>query len=57
MTYGTDGSVTATVKSERGATGDVQVLDGSTVLGTGTLSGGTATVTIPGTASRSAATR
>ncbi len=27
-----------------------QVLDGDTVLGTGTLSGGTATVTIPGTA-------
>ena len=50
MTYGTDGSVTATVTSEREATGDVQVLDGDTVLGTGTLSGGTATVTIPGTA-------
>jgi 5'-nucleotidase len=50
MTYGTDGSVTATVTSEREVTGDVQVLDGDTVLGTGTLSGGTATVTIPGTA-------
>ncbi len=48
MTYGTDGSVTATVTSHRPVTGEVQVLEGSTVLGTGTLSGGSVTVSIPG---------
>ena len=47
--YGRSGQVTVSVDPKT-ATGDVQVLDGDAVLGTGTLSGGTATVTVPGSA-------
>ncbi len=50
MTYGTDGSVSVTVTSDVPTTGTVQVLDGDTPLGSGELSAGNATVTIPGTA-------
>ena len=49
MVYGTAGTIVANVTPSY-ATGDVQVLDGATVLGTGTLSGGSATINIPGTA-------
>jgi 5'-nucleotidase len=49
LTYGTDGSVSITVTSDRPVTGDVEILDGETVLGTATVSGGKATVTVPGT--------
>ena len=48
MVYGTAGTIVANVTPSY-ATGDVQVLDGATVLGTGTLSGGSATINIPGT--------
>ena len=49
MTYGTDGTVDVTV-TPGSATGTVRVLDGTTVLGESTLSGGHASVTIPGDA-------
>ncbi len=50
MTYGTDGAVAVTVTANDTPTGSVSVLDGSTVLGSAVLSGGSATVPIPGTA-------
>jgi 2',3'-cyclic-nucleotide 2'-phosphodiesterase (5'-nucleotidase family)/predicted extracellular nuclease len=46
-TYGQASTVTVNVGS--GATGTVRVLRGSTVLGTGTVSGGSAQVTLPAT--------
>jgi 5'-nucleotidase len=46
FTYGEVGSVAATV-TPAAATGTVQVLDGGTVLGSATLSGGQATVPLP----------
>jgi 5'-nucleotidase len=49
MTYGTDGSVDVTV-TPASATGTVQLLDGHTIVGEGTLSDGKATVTVPGDA-------
>ena len=49
VTYGTSLTFTATLTSAAGApTGTFQLLDGATVLGTGTLSGGVATVTLSG---------
>ncbi len=48
MTYGTDGKVTVTV-TPADATGTVTVLDGTKTLGSATLSGGSAVVSIPGT--------
>jgi 5'-nucleotidase len=51
LTYGTTGTVSVEVTSARTTpTGTVQVLDGGTVLGSATLSGGTGRVTLPGTA-------
>lgn len=50
MTYGTDGTVDVAVTSATAAAGSVEILEGSTVLGSGPLSGGASTVTIPGTA-------
>ena len=50
ITYGVNGSVHVTVTSANPPTGDVSILDGGTVVGTGTLSGGEADITIPGTA-------
>jgi 5'-nucleotidase len=50
MTYGTDGTVDVAVTSATAAAGSVEILEGNTVLGSGTLSGGASTVTIPGTA-------
>ena len=49
MVFGTPGSVTASV-SPAGATGTITVRRGLTLLGTATLSGGTAQIDIPGTA-------
>ena len=46
FTYGQAGTVEVTVEPST-ATGAVTVRNGSTVLGTGTLSGGAATVTLP----------
>ena len=46
FTYGRSGSVTATI-SPATATGRVEVLYGSTVIATGTLSGGKATASLP----------
>jgi hypothetical protein len=48
MVYGEDGTVEVTV-DPAAATGTVEILDGETVLGTATVSGGKATVTVPGT--------
>jgi 5'-nucleotidase len=51
LTYGTAGAVSVEVTSARTTpTGTVQVLDGGSVLGSATLSGGTGRVTLPGTA-------
>ncbi len=47
MTYGKSATVSVTVAS--GATGTVRVLDGRTVLGTGSISNGKASVTLPAT--------
>ncbi|HEY3530120.1 MAG TPA: 5'-nucleotidase C-terminal domain-containing protein [Nocardioides sp.] len=49
MTYGTPGTVHVAVDPAE-ATGHVTVLDGTRKLGTGTIDGGQADVTIPGTA-------
>jgi hypothetical protein len=50
VTYGTSLTFTATVTSSAGTpTGTFQLMDGTTVLGTGTLSGGIAVVTLTGT--------
>lgn len=46
VTYGRTGSVKVTVAPAT-ATGAVEVLSGTTVLGTGTLAGGTASVVLP----------
>ena len=44
MTYGKSSAVTVTVSADRGRTptGTVQIKNGATVLGTGTVTGGTA---------------
>ena len=49
VTFGTDWTAHVTV-SPAAATGTVEVLDGTTSLGTATLSGGSADITISGTA-------
>ena len=49
ITYGTDGTVTVTVTPST-ATGTVELRDGQTLLGTGDLADGTATITVEGTA-------
>ena len=49
ITYGTDGTVTVTVTPST-ATGTVELRDGQTLLGTGDLADGTASITVEGTA-------
>ncbi|MCW2832783.1 MAG: yhcR [Nocardioides sp.] len=49
IVHGTDGTVTVTVTPST-ATGTVRLLDGDTLLGTGTLNGGAASITVGGTA-------
>ena len=49
IVHGTDGSVAVTVTPST-ATGTVQLLDGDTLLGTGTLAAGAANITVEGTA-------
>jgi 2',3'-cyclic-nucleotide 2'-phosphodiesterase (5'-nucleotidase family) len=49
IVYGTDGAVAVTMTPST-ATGTVQLLDGTTVLGTGTLTAGKVSITVDGTA-------